>query len=224
MEKIKRIFIITFSVLLVLLFLPTLVLGQGRSNRVQNQNQAQTQNQGEDQKLQVVTQKQESLQEGQDKESGGQARDQPKSVSPRSETARRHMSVVSQKVEELLTTQGAKGGIGQQISAVAREQQQAQEEIEGELDGLEARRGWVKKLFGPNHKAIRNLRQQMEQNQLRVQQLTQLQNQVANQADKTQLREAIQVLVEQNAALEERIQTEEQTGSLFGWLFKLFTK
>jgi len=214
----KKILIITFSTLLVLAFLPVVALAQGRSNQVQNQNQ------GENSQLQVNTQEQENLEEGQDEENEGQAKGQPKSVSPRSEVAREHMSVVAQTVEELLTTQGAKGGIGQQVSEVAREQQQAQQEIEGELDKLEARKGWMKKLFGSDYKAIRNLNQQTERNRLRIRQLEQLQTQVANQADQTQTQEAVQALVEQNTALEEQIQVEEQVGSLFGWLFKLFAK
>ncbi|MBU2592518.1 MAG: hypothetical protein ABH867_04405 [Patescibacteria group bacterium] len=220
----KKILIITFSVLLVLVFLPVVALAQGRSNQAQSQNQVQTQNQGEDQQLQVATQEQESLPEGQDEENEGQAKGQPKSVSPRSETAREHISVVAQTVEELLTTQGAKGGIGQQVSEVAKEQQQAQQEIEGELDKLEARRGWTRKLFGPDYKAIKNLNQQMKRNRPRIRQLEQLQTQVTNQTDQAQIQEAVQALIGQNTALEEQIRAEEQVGSLLGWLFKLFTK
>lgn len=204
----KKILIITFSVLLVLVFLPVVVLAQGRNTQVQNQNQVQTQNQGEDEQIQVTTQEQEDSQSSEDE----------------NETARQHMSVVAQTVEELLTTQGAKGGIGQQVSEVARAQQQAQQEIEGELDKLEVRQGLMKKLFGPDYKAIKNLSQQIERNRLRIRQLEQLQTQVTNQADQTQIQEAVQTLVEQNTALEEQIQAEEQIGSLFGWLFKLFAK
>lgn len=220
----RNIFLAVFSILLVLILLPTTIFAQGQGNRVQNQNQIQTQNQGEDQQLQVATQEQESLQEDGDEESENQVQGQPKKVSPRSETAREHMTGVAQKVEELLTTQGAKVGIGQEISAVAREQQQAQKQIKEELDNLEARPGWVKRLFGPNYRAIKNLRKQIEQNRLRIQRLTQLQSQITNQADRTQLQEAIQVLTKQNTVLEEQIQAEERISSLFGWLFKLLTK
>lgn len=212
---------------MVLVFLPIVTFAQGQgqgNNQVENQNQVQTQNQGEDQQLQVTTQEQESLQQGQDEEAEGQTQGQPKSISPRSETAREHMSVVGQTVEELLTTQGAKAGIGQQVSEVAKEQQQAQREIEGELGKLEVRQGWMKKLFGPDYKAIKNLNQQIERNRVRVRQLEELQNQVTNQVDQTQIQEAVQALVEQNTALEEQIQAEEQVGSLFGWLFRLFAK
>ncbi len=151
----------------------------------------------------------------------GQAKGQPKSVSSRSEIARQHMSVVAETVEELLTTQGAKGGIGQQISEVARQQQQAQEDIEEQVDKLEARRGLMKKLFGPDYKAIKNLNRQMGRNQLRIQQLEQLQTQVTNQADQTQIQGTVQAMVEQNTVLQEQVRAEEQVGSLFGWLFKL---
>ena len=152
------------------------------------------------------------------------AKGQPKTVSPRSETARQHMSVVAQTVEELLTTQETKGGIGQQISEVAGQQQQAQQEIKGQLDKLETRRGWMKRLFGPDYKAIKNLNRQVERNRLRVKQLEQLQAQVTNQADQVQIQETVQVLSEQNTALQEQIQAEEKIGSLFGWLAKLLAK
>jgi len=221
-EKMKKILIIPLSILLVLVFLPIVTLVQGRSNQVQNQKQVQTQNQGEEQQLQVETQEQENLQSGQDEEVEATKKDKLKSVNPRSENARQRMSVVAQTVEELLTTQGAKGGIGQQVSEVAKEQQQTQQEIEGELNKLEARQGWVKKLFGPDYKAIKNLNQQVEKNRLRIRQLGQLQTQVANQADQTQIQEAVQALVEQNTALQEQTQAEEQVRSLFGWLFKMF--
>ncbi len=154
----------------------------------------------------------------------GQAKGQPKSVNPRSETARQNMSVVSQAVEELLTTQGAQGGIGQQISEVAKQQQQAQPEIEEQLNKLEARQGLTKRLFGPDYKAIRNLNRQTERNQLRIRELQQLQNQVTNQADETQIQGVVHALVEQNTALQDQIQNEEQVASLLGWLIKLFVK
>ncbi|MBN1545396.1 MAG: hypothetical protein JW902_01910 [Syntrophaceae bacterium] len=215
--------LINFFILLVLMSLPSTVSAQVRNNQVQSQNQVQTQNQGEEQQLQVTTQEQVSMQEGQDGEDESQTQSQTGSVSTRSETSRERMSAVARTVEELLTSQEAKGGIGEQISAVAREQRRIQGQIEEELDKLEARKGWVRKLFGPNYKAIKSLKQQMEQNRLRIQQLTQLKNQVVNQADETQLQEAIQALVEQNTALEEQTQAEEQVGSIFGWLARLLS-
>ena len=114
--------------------------------------------------------------------------------------------------------------VGNQVRTIAQEQVQTQTQTQTQLNKMESRSGLMKKLFGPDYKAIKNLKQQVEQNKLRIQQLAPLQNQVTNQADETQLQEAIQALVEQNTALEEQIQAEEQVGSIFGWLIKFFVK
>jgi len=199
MKKIIAISIIVLS----FLFLPTIVLAQG--NQVTNQKQRQV----------VNTQEQEGLQTKKDKGLSSQNR---------SETARQNMSLVAQKVEELLASKEDQGGIGQQVKVIAQQQKQAQQEIKGQLDKLESRKGLMKKLFGPNLKAIKNLNRQMEQNQLRIEQLQQLQTEVVNQADQTQIEEAVQALVEQNTALQDQILFEEQAGSLFGWLAELLAK
>ena len=222
-EKMKKI-LISLSVLLVVLFLPVVILAQNQGNQGQNQNQIQIQNQGEDQQIQVGTQERESLQEGQELEVEAAKKVKLKSVNPRSENARQNMSVVAETIEELLITQGAKGGIGQQVREIAQEQKQAQVQTEEQFNKLESRRGLMKRLFGPDYKAIKNLNKQVEQNQLRVQQLQQLQNQAVNQDDQAQIQETVQALVEQNTSLEEQIQAEEKIGSLFGWLIKLFIK
>lgn len=147
----------------------------------------------------------------------------PALVWGRSETAREHMSVVAETVEELLTIREDQGGIGQQVSVVARAQKQSQQEIEDRLDQMEARRGWTKKLIGPNYNAIRSLKLQMEQNQLRIQQLEELKLEVNNEADATQIEAAIMVLTDQNTVLSEQVVAEEEVGSLLGWLFRLFS-
>lgn len=175
----------------------------------QVQNQIQTQNEGEDTQLNVNTQ--ENLEANE--ESQG-----------RSDTARQNMSIVAQKVEELLEEKEDGEGIGQQVRQVAQAQNQAQSQINAQLEKLESRQGFMKKLFGADQKAIKNLKQQMEQNQLRIEALQQLQTEVANQADEDQIQELTQALIDQNTSLEEQIQAEEEVGSLFGWLIKLFNK
>jgi hypothetical protein len=141
----------------------------------------------------------------------------------RSQTARENMSVVAQAVQEFLA-QDMEGGIGQQVREVTQAQKQAQTQIETEFAKMESRMGFVKSLFGPDFKAIKNLNQQVEQNQVRVQELKQLANQTQNQVDQTQLQEMIQVLDQQNTALTERVQAEERVGSIFGWLVKFFNR
>lgn len=193
---------------LVSLFIPGNILAQGKNQGNQVQNQVKTQNAGEESQLNVNTQ--ESLQTNEGSQN-------------KSDVARQNMSIVSQKVEEILEEEKSDKGIGQQVKTIAQEQKQAQGEIEGQINKLNARQGLMKKLFGADQKAIKNLQQQMEQNQLRIQQLQELQNETTNQAEEDQIKELTQSLVEQNTALEDQIQAEEQVSSLFGWLIKLFT-
>lgn len=165
------------------------------ANQIQNQNQVQTQNQGTDSQLQVNTREQENT-----------------------------GSIVSQKVQELLTAKTLTTGIGAQVKAIAQEQNLAQAEIKEDLEKINGRGKLLKTLIGPDYKALKNMQQQMEQNQLRLQQLEQLQTQLINQGDIAMVTATIQALNEQNIALQDKINLEEKLGGLFGWLFKLLLK
>ena len=178
----------------------------------QVQNQVQTQNQGEDTQLQVNTQEQENL-------GGGTG----EGSQNRSQSAVENMSNVTEQVQQLLQVRTT-GGIGEQVRQVAQEQKQAQDQIQIELGKVDSRGKLLKSIIGPDYKALKNMQKVMEQNQLRIQQLEQLQNQLANQGDMTMVQETIQALTEQNTALQDRIDLEEQSGGLLGWLFKLLSK
>ena len=134
------------------------------------------------------------------------------------------LQVTTQHMEQLMDMKGLSEETGNKVKAIAQEQVQTQTQIQTQLNKLKSKSGLMKKLFGPDYGAIKNLKQQMEQNQLRIKQLEQLQTQVVNLADQTQIEEAVQALLEQNTALQDQIQAEEQVGSVFGWLIRLFVK
>ncbi len=75
---------------------------------------------------------------------------------------------------------------------------------------------------GTDKEAVQGLQQQIEQNQIQIQQLTELQNQLSNQEDITAVAATIQALTQQNTTLQERINTEERSRGIFGWLFGIF--
>lgn len=181
-------------------------------NMIQNQNQVQTQNQGEDSNLQVNTQEQENLSAG-----------QGKGLQNRSQNAIENMSDTARQVQQLLQV-GAVGGIGDQVREIAREQNQAQNQIQSELNKLQSKGKFARLLTGTDYKAVKNLKQQLVQNQLRITQLENLQNQLSNQGDITMVQETIQAIIQENTSLQERITEEEQAKSIFGWLFRLFIK
>ena len=131
---------------------------------------------------------------------------------------------LQKKVEELLTTESAKGGIGEQVRQVAQEQKEAQEGIKTELGKIDDRSKLMKSLIGPNYQALKNMQKQMEQNQSRIKELEQLMSKLTNQSEITMVQETIKALTDQNVSLQDRIALEEQSRSLLGWLFKLFAK
>jgi hypothetical protein len=219
------------------LILPVVVSAESRNNQIQDPTQVRLQDQDEDRKMEIDDSEKlqedriddeediENEEEVEDSKDGERLdEDKTKSVSSRSDIAKERMSVVAQKAEELLTTQEAAGGIGEQISQVAREQKEAQEEIEKEVESLEARSVWLERLIGPNYKAVKNLKQQVERNKLRIQQLEQLQGQLIDEADRNRIQEAIQAISELNNVLEDQIRIKEQVGSIFGWLFRLLAR
>ncbi len=175
-------------------------------NRVQNQ--VQTQNQGEDSQIQVGTQENLGSEVG-------------NSMDSRSETAIKHMSEVAKQVQGILQLK-ISGGIGDQVRIVAREQTQAQDKIQENMTKMESKNPLLKKLFGPDYNSIKALNQLIEENNTRIQQLEELLIQVQNYSDKTQIQETIQSIINQNTALQERIQAETQIGSLFGWFVRFF--
>lgn len=188
-------------------------------NQIQNQNQVQTQNQGKDSQLNVNTQEQESLGKNQE-----QLQSIPKNESPQSETAQKHISNVTTKVEEMLTTKTIQNGTDEQVRQIFQEQKIAQQEIQTELGKVDARGRLLKLIIGSDFQALKNIQKQTEQNRLRIQQLTQLQNQLTNRGDIIQVQEIIQALIDQNTTLTNRTNLEEQSVSLFGWIFSLFAK
>lgn len=187
-----------------------------QGNQVQNQNQVNTQNQGENTKLQVNTQNNESS------KFGSEIVENEKVSTNKSGNARQHMSSVSAAVEGFLATGNRVGGVGKEISDIATQQKGAQNMIENALDNMESKKGLAKKLFGPDYGAIKEMKQLVQQNQVRIQQLQQLQNQAQNQGEETQLKEMIKAMVDQNTALQSQVRAEESVKSVFGWLLKLF--
>jgi len=79
-------------------------------------------------------------------------------------------------------------------------------------------------LTGTDYGAVKNLKAQLEQNQIRIELLTQLQTKLFNQGEITMVQETVQAMIGENMSLQQRIAVEEQTKSMFGWLFRFFAR
>jgi DNA repair exonuclease SbcCD ATPase subunit len=194
--------------------------------KIQERNLIQVQNQGQETNVQQQTQESNAFQNQQPSATPTPQIPQPrpnKVLNPRSETAREHMSIVAQKVEELLTaTTTELTGVGQQIREIARNQKQVQQQIEEQLQKIDSRPQWLKKVFSPAYSSIEQIKKHIEQNEVRIQQLEQIMNQLTNEGEKQLVQEMINALVQQNTALKDYLNNEEQTSSLLGKILRFF--
>ncbi len=113
--------------------------------------------------------------------------------------------------------------IGEQIRVIARNQGESEDVVNQSLEKAQNRRAFAKFFVGPAYSQLKNVKQQIEQNQLRIQQLNQIAAQISNQADQTNLQNQIQILEKQNTDLEEQLNQDTKGFSLFGWLSKLIS-
>ena len=143
------------------------------------------------------------------------------SVAPRN---KQYQNVNQNQVQNMGEEQNLQTPFGKQIKELAQSQSQAQDEIEVGMASLQNKSKIAKVVFGPDYKTIKNLKMLNKQNQNRIQVLTKLANQTENIAEETQLRETVQLLTAQNAALDEQIVTEEAQPSFFGWFFRFFNR
>lgn len=227
--------ILTTLLLTILFATPLYAQGQGQGSensnapelpgQVKEQVQQKTKNEGED--VQIQIQNEESVQEGTEESTEPASQIAPgigRGMGSRSDMAREKMSDVAKKAEELIS-QGAQfqGGIGEEISEVARQQRNAVDEAEEALDQIDRRKGLTKFILGPNQEAIAEMETIRQRNQERIQELQELKNQVANEADAENIQEMIQTVEESNSVLGEKVQEELQSFSLFGLFRKLFS-
>ncbi|MDH7476052.1 MAG: hypothetical protein QHH09_01100 [Microgenomates group bacterium] len=211
----------SFLIISLLIILNTVLTIQAKTPAaVRNQNQIRTENQQEEQNLQIQTQEQEKLESTVEAQSQGI----PKKISPRSEQAIQNMSEVAKKVEELLQLRTTQEGIGEQVREIAREQNQAQEKIKNQINKLEMRNKITKFLFGPDYQALKEIKYEIQKNQVRIKQLEQIKNKLINQSEIDKIQEAINAIIQQNTTLLNSVNLEEKTKSLFGWLLKLFNR
>ena len=225
-------------------------VGQGNSNapvtatQVQQQNQVENQveNQGEADQIQTQEQGEDNENEGenedktqnqQEPENGNGNQNQEQNQEQKnnevktnngSSTSEQRRSAVANAVQELLQVADRSGGIGQQVRLIAQTQNQNQEKLEANLQKIETRNIFMKFVFGPDYNEINNAKKILEQNREQIQQLNQIKDQLSNQGDIQSLAQQIQTLEQTNSEIGDSLGTAQKGFSLFGWMFKLFSK
>ena len=128
----------------------------------------------------------------------------------------------NQQMQKLMDMDGLGEDVRFRLGTLAQAHLQTQSQIQQEVNKLNSRSRATRLFAGTDLGAVKNMKAQLEQNRVRVQQLNELKNQLANEGELTMLQETIQAMNLENTSLQERITAEEQQKSLFGWLFRLF--
>jgi len=134
-----------------------------------------------------------------------------------------HQNVVREAVHALLASEDLVGGIGQQVSAVAREFNNSVDKTIQAEEKIRNRHPILKWIIGGVKDAAEEINQEVEQNRNRIELLKQLQEQnwISSEV-KAILVEQIQNMEEEQNRLEEMAQQELKTKGIVGWFLGLF--
>ena len=145
------------------------------------------------------------------------------SYNPRSDKAREHMSDVAQAVEELVRSADRMEdpGIGDQVKEIAKAQGESEDRANEALDRVEGRGVLLKFFFGPGYKDLKEIKKEIQENKVRINELNRLMQKTENEDDVQALVGQIELLEEQNTDLSNNLEEQTQGFSLLGWLFKI---
>ncbi len=144
--------------------------------------------------------------------------------SERGRSEERRGAVVNFVQSLLRVADRQEGGLGEQVRAIAREQEASSERALEARARIEQRSRFRTFLFGSDYKNLGALRSEVVQTQNRLRQLNQTLSGVVAEEEKLELQSQIQAVMEEQMQLEAFVQTQEAKISLFGWLTKFFNK
>lgn len=170
-----------------------------------NQNQNQNKNQGEE------------IQEQEREQEKAQAKNQNGL-----QTAAQRRSSVANAVQEILQIGERNQEIGDQIKIIA--QAQNHEKLEASLEKIRSRNVFARFFIGPDYGEINNAKRELEKNEQEIYQFNELKKRLINREDSQNLNLQIQILEQANLAIENSLKEAQKGFSLFGWMFRLFSR
>jgi hypothetical protein len=218
--------------------------GQDMGQGVTVQNESMVQNQGENQTLQenqtIQTQEMEQNQSQENasvqvqerenlrsqanqliQQKKDELKEELKQVRAEVKSVYENQNRVRLAVHVLLNIENLTGGIGKNVSAIAREFNNSVQATLNAEERIQTRNSIMRFLFGGDESAAANLTAEVAQNQLRVQELNQLRNQCdCDNETKAMMQEQIQEMEQEQTRLQELAQNESKSKGLLGWLFK----
>ena len=208
--------------------------GQAGQNQTGNQTgqgtgqgqQIETRNQGEEGNLTIQTQQRVRARNVSELRNMIQERSQEmnqelKNLTKSEEKVYKNQNTVRLAVHSLLAMENLTGGIGKNISQIAREFNNSVRATIKSEEKIQNRNRLVKFLFGGDDEAAGEMEQEVNQNQERIQNLKQLKEKCnCTEEVNAILQEQIQNMEQEQNRLQELAQNEKKSKGLFGWLWK----
>ncbi len=132
-------------------------------------------------------------------------------------SAEEHMSEVAKHVKILLENKEEGEGIGQEVRKIAQDQADSQERIAAKLAKMEAKKVWLKKMTGYDREAVDSVKEEIAAIRLRIQEIHKLQESTTDKETMAELEDTANSLIEQNAALDDKLQVEMKDQGVWGW-------
>jgi len=130
---------------------------------------------------------------------------------------------VREAVHALLAIEDLAPGIGPQVSQIA---QQFNNSVQATIiaeEKIQKRNAFVRFFMGGEKNAAQEMEQELNQNQLRIQELKQLREEcVGGEEVKAMIQEQIQNMEQEQARLQQLADREKNTNGMFGWVRNLF--
>jgi hypothetical protein len=121
-------------------------------------------------------------------------------------------------VTTLLDVEDLSGGIGRNVSAIAREFNNSASSMRKLEDRIQTRSSFIRLLFGGDRDAARELANLTAQNQIRIQELQQLMNHTTLEVDvRAVMEDQIRLLEKEQERLQKLTTKEQEDRGIFGW-------
>jgi hypothetical protein len=200
--------------------------GQGIGQTQQEQVEQETQNQGENMTIRIQQREEVRVQNASELHEMVEQRE--REMNQEIQMLEEHQQLVYQKqnrvrlaVQSLLAAEELIGGIGAQVSQIAKEiNTSVQATIRAE-EQIQSRNSFVRFFVGGDEEAAQEIEQQVIQNQERIQQLQQLVEECdCDDEVRAILQEQLQNMEQEQARLQQLALNELNDKGLFGWLWK----
>jgi len=233
----KNIILLSLLVLILISsisFAAELKKNQGSSNNSSNANQTgeqiqtgqNTQNQGEDTGLTTqehVRNRAENKEELKQmiKDMNQELKEKLKELKEQQKEREEHHNQVRLAVHALLSSENLTGGIGPNVSSIAKQFNNSAQATFRAEERIQNRNKLIRYCFGGDDKSADEIQEEVGQNQQKIQELNRLLNECdCDQELKNILQEQINAMEQEQERLQQLAQNEKSYKGLFGWLWK----